>query len=260
MLRSLYTASSGMIAQQSHLDTIANNLANVNTTGFKKNRINFQDLLYQQTKLPTEEKPIHVEIGTGVMVASTLVDFQQGIIQPTGNSLDMAIDGAGFFRILMPNGEVGYTRNGAFRMDSQGVIVNSEGYRVLDENNAFLTLPANMREVEISANGGISAIIDGQDAPEEVGVLGLTIFRNSTGLEKRGGSIYLPTAASGDPQNGVANDVGFGEIRNYFLENSNVSVVEEMVNMITAQRAYEINTKAIQTSDEILQMTNNLRR
>ncbi|MDN5323921.1 MAG: flagellar basal-body rod protein FlgG [Clostridia bacterium] len=258
MLRSLYTAGSGLNSQQLLLDTIANNLANVNTTGYKKNRVNFQDLIYQKMQIATKEKPVQVEVGTGVRLSSTLVDFKQGILQQTGNELDIAIEGQGFFKVQMPNG-IGYTRNGACRLDDENYIVNSDGYRLLDESNSFIQVPEGTREIQIE-NGVIYALVDGEQDSREIGTIGLAVFNNPTGLEKNGGSIYLPTSASGEAQDGISGDVGFGLIKQYFLENSNVNVVEEMVQMITAQRAYEINTKTIQTTDEILQMTNNLRR
>lgn len=259
MLRSLYTASSGMKTQQFHLDTIANNLANVNTTGFKKNMVNFQDLLYQQLRIPTEQKPTGIDVGTGVRVAATLTNFLQGILEETGNPLDMAIEGTGFFKIQLPDGQIGYTRNGSFRLDAEGYLVNSDGYRVLDEGDSEIELGENIREVIIDENGQIT-VIDDEGDYNEVAILGLTRFANPGGLEKKGSSIFLPTPASGEPQDGTAGEEGFGLIRQNFLEGSNVQVVEEMVKMITAQRVYEINSKMIQTSDEILGITNNLRR
>ncbi|MFZ7102092.1 MAG: flagellar basal-body rod protein FlgG [Peptococcaceae bacterium] len=259
MLRSLYTSGSGLNSQQLLLDTIANNLANVNTTGYKKNRVNFQDLIYQKMQIATREKPVQVEVGTGVRVSSTQVDFKQGILQQTDNELDMAIEGSGFFKVLMPQDVIGYTRNGACRLDDESYIVNSDGFRLLDDGDSPIQLPDDTREVQI-VDGIIYALVDGETDSEEVAEIGLARFNNPTGLEKNGGSIYLPTSASGEAQDGVVGEEGFGSIRQYFLENSNVNVVEEMVQMITAQRAYEINTKTIQTSDEILQMTNNLRR
>jgi flagellar basal-body rod protein FlgG len=259
MLRSLYTAASGLKSQQALLDTISNNLSNINTTGFKKGRVNFQDLLYQTLQTATRKKPVQVQMGTGVRVASTQVDFKQGILQETGNELDMAIEGNGFFKIQLPNNVIGYTRNGAFTLDSENNIVNSDGYRLLDDGGSPIQVPENTREIQID-NGVIFALPDDGSDLEEVATIGLAIFNNVNGLEKSGGSIYLPTSASGEPQDGVVGDEGFGVIRQFFLENSNVNVVDEMVQMITAQRAYEISTKTIQTSDEILQMTNNLRR
>jgi len=259
MLRSLYTAGSGLKSQQALLDTISNNLSNVNTTGFKKSRVNFQDLLYQKIQTATREKPVQVEMGTGVRVSSTQGDFRQGVLQETGNNLDLAIEGAGFFQVEMPNGVTGYTRNGAFSLDSENYIINSDGYRILDDGGSPIQIPEDTREIQIE-NGIIFALTDGSTELDEVATIGLARFNNPNGLEKNGGSIYLPTSASGEAQDGVAGEEGFGMIRQYFLENSNVNVVEEMVQMITAQRAYELNTKTIQTSDEILQMTNNLRR
>ncbi|MGI6227272.1 MAG: flagellar basal-body rod protein FlgG [Peptococcales bacterium] len=259
MLRSLYTSGSGLRSQQTLLDNIANNLANVNTTGYKKSRVNFQDLLYQRLTTATREKPVQVEMGTGVRVSSTQVDFQQGILQETGNYLDLAIEGTGFFKVQLPNGAYGYTRNGAFSLDSENYIINSDGYRLLDDGNSPIDLPPDAKEMQVE-DGVIYALFDGDADPQSIATIGLARFNNPNGLEKVGGSIYLPTSASGEAIDGVAGEEGFGMIRQYFLENSNVNIVEEMVQMITAQRAYEINTKTIQASDEILQMTNNLRR
>ena len=260
MIRSLYSASSGMKSQQFQLDTIANNLANVNTTGFKKNRVDFQDLLYQQLQVPTAQKPLGMDVGSGVRVAATLTNFEQGILQETGNSLDVAIEGKGFFKVALPNGSIGYTRNGSFRQDEEGNIINSDGYKVLNQGNSEIQLPAGTREIQISPNGEIFAVIDGSDTPQSAGILGLASFANPAGLEKLGGSVYLPTGASGNPQEGTAGEQGFGLIRQSFLEGSNVQIVEEMVKMITAQRTYELNSKMIQTTDEIMGLTNNLRR
>lgn len=259
MLRSLYTAGSGLNSQQLHLDTIANNLANVNTTGYKKSRVNFQDLLYQKLQTATREKPVQVEMGTGVRLASTQTDFRQGILQETSNPLDMAIEGTGFFKVSLADGTIGYTRNGACSLDSENYIINSDGCRLLDEGGSPIQIPENTREIQIK-DGIIYALLDGSTDSQEVGQIGLTRFNNPNGLEKSGGSIYRATSASGEPQDGTSSTEGFGVVQQGFLENSNVNVVEEMVQMITAQRAYEINTKTIQTSDEILQMTNNLRR
>lgn len=260
MLRALYTAASGMKTQQFQLDTIANNLANVNTTGFKKNSVSFQDLLYQQLRPATEQKPTGIDVGTGVRVSSTLADFRQGPLQQTNNNLDLALEGKGFFRVELPNEQTGYTRNGAFRQDEEGYIVNSDGYRVLDDSNSPIQLPEGTKDIQINENGLVLALVNGSDTPEEVGTLGLVTFPNPSGVEKLGSNIYLPTSASGEAQEGVAGEEGFGLVRQGFIEGANVQVVDEMVKMITAQRSYELNTKMIQTSDDILQMTNNLRR
>lgn len=261
MLRALYTSGAGLKSQQFLLDTIANNLANVNTTGFKKNRVNFQDLLYQRLQLATEEKPLQVEVGTGVRVSSTQTNFQQGILQQTENQYDFAIEGTGFFMVEIPgnDGDPGFTRNGACSLDSENYIVNSDGYRLLDDSGEPIQVDEDTREIQVS-NGIIYALVGDDSDLEEVAPIGMAKFTNPAGLEKVGGSIFMPTSASGEPEEGVEGDEGFGVIRQYFLENSNVSVVDEMVQMITAQRAYEINTKTIKTADEILEMTNNLRR
>lgn len=260
MIRSLSIAGSGMKIQQMELDTIANNLANVNTTGFKKNTIEFQDMLYQKMQVATREKPVNVEVGTGARLASTMVDFTQGILEAVENPLYVAIDGRGFMRVQLFNGDIGYTRNGAFNLNADNVLVNAEGYKIMSSTNTEIQIPPNAEEIQITEQGEIFVKTVGSDTPVAVGIIGITNFPNPGGLEKRGGSIYRPTASSGDPVDGIANDPGFGTMRQRFIERSNVQVVDEMIRMITSQRAYEISTKMIQTSDDILQMTNNLKR
>lgn len=260
MIRSLSIAGSGMKIQQMQLDTIANNLSNVNTTGFKKNDVEFQDLLYQKMQVATKEKPVTIEVGTGARLSSTMVNYSQGILEPSENPFSMAIDGKGFFRVELPDGTVGYTRNGSFHLDSENVLINSEGYKVLNASGSEIKLPGKIKEVQMDSLGEIFVTEDGADESKSIGKIGLTIFANTSGLSKKGTSIYVPTTASGDAIDGEGGDVGFGAVRQNFLERSNVQVVDEMIKMITSQRAYEINTKMIQTSDDILQMTNNLRR
>lgn len=260
MLRSLSIAGSGMKIQQMQLDTIANNLSNVDTTGFKKNEVEFQDLLYQKMQVATKEKPVTIEVGTGARLSSTMVDHSQGILQPSENDYAMAIDGKGFFKVELPDGTIGYTRNGAFHLDSENVLVNSEGYKVLNSSGSEIKLPDNIKSFQVDSLGEIFVTEDGSDEADSIGKIGITTFANTSGLSKKGMSIYVPTTASGEPVDGEAGDVGFGAVRQKFLERSNVQVVDEMIKMITSQRAYEINTKMIQTSDDILQMTNNLRR
>ncbi|QNB47031.1 flagellar basal-body rod protein FlgF [Thermanaerosceptrum fracticalcis] len=277
MLRSLYIASSGMQAQQMNLDVISNNLANVNTTGFKKSRVDFQSLLYQSLKSPAASEqgffnPMGLEIGNGVRVVGTLSDFSGGILQETGNDSDVAIQGKGFFMVALPNGKVGYTRNGAFQIDSQGYLVTSNGYRVLsskgnDSTGGSLSVGGKTlkyikpdtatKTISISEDGIVSTEkVSGASAP----ILEMANFANPAGLQAVGSTSYVATEVSGEPIIGQPTKDGLGSLIQGFLEGSNVKVVEEMVKMITAQRAYEINSKSIQTSDEMMGITNGLKR
>ena len=260
MIRSLSIAGSGMKIQQTQLDTIANNLSNVNTTGFKKNNVEFQDMLYQKMQVATREKPVNIEVGTGARLSSTSVDFSQGILEAVENPYSLAIDGRGFFKVQLANGEIGYTRNGAFSLNADNVLVNSEGYKVLDSGDSEIQFPEDFEDIQITENGEIFVKEAGSDSFDSVANLGIATFPNPGGLEKKGGNIFIPTAASGEVKDGEAGEEGFGSVRQRFLEKSNVQVVDEMIKMITSQRAYEISTKMIQTSDDILQMTNNLKR
>ncbi len=262
MIRSLWTASTGMEAQQLNIDIIAHNLANVNTTGFKKSRADYQDLLYQEIKSagaassPSTMVPTGIQIGQGVRTVSTEKVFNQGNFKQTGNPLDLAIEGDGFFQVSMPDGTTAYTRTGEFKVDSEGKLVTSDGYVVEPQ----ISLPSDTLAVTISADGIVSVTQPGTSAPTQVGNLELARFVNPSGLESVGKNLYLQTAASGDPSTGVPGAEGIGTLSQGFLEMSNVSVVEEMVNMIAAQRAYEINSKAIQTTDEMLQTANSMKR
>ncbi|MDP8241026.1 MAG: flagellar basal-body rod protein FlgG [Candidatus Hatepunaea meridiana] len=262
MLRSLRTAALGMAAQQLNVDTIANNLANVNTTGYKKNNVEFQDLLYETIQAGSSsggegnEKPGDIQIGMGNKPISTFRCFTQGNITETGNSLDIAIEGNGFFQIQKPDGEYAYTRDGALRINSTGNLVSVSGLRVYPE----IMLPENVASVNISQDGIISVLFQGESEPEEIGQLELATFMNSAGLRAIGGNLYEQTEASGEPAYGPPGEDGFGTVVQGYLEKSNVDVVQEMINLIVAQRAYEINSKAVKTADEILAMTNNLKR
>ncbi len=262
MFRSLWIASTGMEAQQLHIDVISNNLANVNTTGFKKSRANFEDLLYQGIKIPgaasspTTQVPTGIQVGQGVRPVATQKIFTMGNLQQTGNALDLAIEGNGFFQVTTPDGEIAYTRDGTFKLDSEGNIVTSDGYLL----EPSVTIPTDATQIYISSDGIISVKQAGSSATTEVGNIELARFVNPAGLQAIGKNLFVKTDASGDPETGVPGENGMGTIAQGFLEMSNVSVVEEMVNMIVAQRAYEINSKSIQTADEMLQMTNNLRR
>lgn len=277
MIRSLFSSSSGMQAQQVNLDVLANNLANVNTTGFKKNRVDFQSLFYQTLKKPsisntTGLNNFGVEVGNGVKVAATRTSFENGSLQETGNDLDLAIEGEGFFMIHLPNGEVGFTRAGSFRLDSKGYLVNAEGCRVLSsKGNASPEKTASLDgkdlkyiqpdtddlTVHIAVDGSVNTEKDISNPP----ILELVNFANPEGLQAIGSTAYVLSDVCGEIKIGQpAADGELGMLRSGFLEASNVSIVEEMIKMIMAQRAYEIGSKAIQTSDEMMGITNNLKR
>ena len=264
MMRSLWTAASGMVGQQFNIDTIAHNLSNVNTTGFKKNRADFEDLLYQNRRIagtPATELtvvPTGIQVGHGVRVSASQKMFTQGALQQTGLISDMAIQGEGFFRVLQIDGSFGYTRDGSFKIDNQAQIVTSNGYRLMPE----VILPEDYIQdsLTITQDGRISVKVPGSDDPIEVGQLELYRFVNPTGLQAIGENLFKVTNASGDAIGSRPGFDGMGKIIHKFLEMSNVSVVSEMVNMIVAQRAYELNSKAIQTSDTMLGIANNLKR
>ena len=260
MIRSLWCGTTGMNAQQLNIDVIANNLANVGTTGFKKSRADFQDLLYQTLKVPGSqtstdtESPTGILIGLGVKPAAVTKVFTQGDLILTENELDIAIEGSGFLQIEMPNGNTSYTRSGALKRDSNGRMTNSDGYPVLPS----ITIPDGAQQITISETGLVSAIIGDDTESTELGTLELAIFTNNSGLSAIGKNLFEETAASGTPQVGTPGDDGYGTLLQTYLEGSNVNIVEELASMITTQRAYEINSKTIQTSDEMMQTTNNL--
>jgi len=262
MLRSLFTAATGMTAQQQHIDVIANNLANVNTAGFKRARADFQDLLYQTLRQPgaassnQTEIPTGIQMGLGVRTAAVQRLFLEGDFQQTQNQLDIAIDGAGFFQIQRPNGELAYSRAGSFKLDSQGRVVNSDGFPLEPE----ITVPNDAISVTVGTDGTVSVLQAGNIAPQQVGQIILANFSNPAGLHGLGRNLFQSTTASGDPITGTPGQAGLGSLSQGVLEISNVSVVEEMVNLIAGQRAYEINSRAIQASDEMLQSAANLRR
>lgn len=262
MIRALWTASTGMEAQQLNIDLISHNLANVNTTGFKKSRADYQDLLYQELKSPgassstTTMIPTGLQIGQGVRTVSTQKIFSQGSFKQTGGNLDLAVEGDGFFQVSQPDGTASYTRAGEFKIDSDGRLVTADGYLVEPQ----LTIPQDALTITISADGILSVRQPGISTPTQVGNIELARFVNPSGLQSIGKNLYLPTAASGEATTGTPGTEGLGTLAQGFLEMSNVSVVEEMVNMIAAQRAYEINSKAIQSADEMLQTANNMKR
>ncbi|WP_225071637.1 flagellar basal-body rod protein FlgG [Desulfuromonas sp. CSMB_57] len=260
MIRALWTAATGMEAQQINMDVIANNLANVNSVGFKKSRADFQDVLYQTIKVAGTdaaggaEQPTTIQVGLGSRVAAIQKVFSTGDIQQTGNSLDLAIEGAGFFQVRMPDGELAYTRAGAFKKDGTGRLVTSNGYPLEPE----IVIPENATSIAIGRYGTVEVLLDGQSEPTQVGTITLTRFANPAGLMAQGSNLYTETPTTGAPVTGNPGEEGFGSLAQGYLEGSNVSIMEEMVNMIAGQRAYEINSKAIKTADEMLQMTNNL--
>ena len=264
MMRSLWTAASGMVGQQFNIDTIANNLSNVNTTGFKMNRPDFEDLLYHTVRVagtPATEQtlvPVGVQVGHGVRVAATQKIHTQGSLQKTDNVSDVAIEGEGFFRVLLYDGTMAYTRDGSFKIDSNGQLVNSNGYRLMPE----VILPEGfLRDtLSISEDGRISVKLPGLDDPIDVGQMELYRFVNPAGMAAIGDNLLKVSSASGDPIAGQPGFDGMGRTLHKFLEMSNVQIVQEMVNMIVAQRAYEMSSKAIQTSDTMLGIANNLKR
>lgn len=262
MMRSLFIAATGMEAQKLNIDVISNNLANVNTTGFKKSRADFQDLMYQTDRTPGtssgegDQVPSGIQVGLGVKPVAVQKIFLQGDFVSTGNNLDMVIEGDGFFQILMPDGTTSYSRSGAFKLDSEGRIVNSDGYPL----EPGITIPANTTRISISSDGKISVSQAGSSVPTEIGQIELAKFINPGGLYSLGKNLFQSSAASGEPTTGNPSTNGIGTINQGFIELSNVNVVEEMVNMIVSQRAYEVNSKAVQASDEMLQVANNLKK
>ena len=259
MTQSLWVAKTGLDAQQTRMTVISNNLANVNTTGFKKGRAAFEDLMYQTVKqaggatTQQTEAPSGLNLGTGVRVVATEKMFTQGNMLQTGNGLDAAINGRGFFQVTMPDGSTAYTRDGSFQVSSQGELVTSSGYPI----QPGITLPENAQNVTIGADGTVSVTVPGQSAPQQVGQILVADFINPAGLQPKGENLYTETAASGSPQSGAPGLNGLGTIQQGSLESSNVNVVEELVNMIETQRAYEMNSKAISTADQMLQYVNN---
>ncbi len=262
MNRSLYTAASGMSAQQLNVDVIANNLANVNTIGFKKSRADFQDLLYQTLRAPGainslgSEVPTGIQVGLGVKPAGVTKMFLQGDMRNTQNELDIAIDGKGFFQIQMPDSSIGYTRAGNFQVDSEGQMVNLDGYPMLPT----ISIPQDSTLISIDSEGRVNVMQPGSTALNEVGQIELVNFVNPAGLLSDGKSIFKESEASGPPLNGLPATNEFGSLLQGFVEVSNVSVVEELTQMIVAQRGYEMNSKAVQASDEMLQQATALKR
>jgi len=262
MIRALFTAATGMAAQQLNMDTTANNLANVNTAGFKRSRVDFQDLLYQTPRMPgaattqTVGAPTGLQVGSGVRPVSTQRIFTQGDFQQTGNPLDLVIEGDGFFQLLRPDGTTAYTRAGSFRNDANGRVVNPDGYPLQPE----IAIPAQATNIAIGTDGTVSVTLAGNTTPQQVGTIELARFANPAGLNAIGRNLLLPTVASGTAVTGVPGSQGLGTLSQGSIEMSNVKVVDEMVNLIIGQRAYEAGSKAVQSADEMLQLANNLRR
>ena len=261
MNKAMWVAMTGLEAQQTRMSVISNNLANVNTMGFKRDRAVFEDLLYQTVRQPGAQSsqdtqlPSGMMLGTGVRTVATEKMHTQGNIVQTNNSLDVAVQGRGFLQVLMPDGSLAYTRDGALQIDSTGQLVTASGYQI----QPAITLPDNAQSVTIGSDGTISVQIQGQASPTQLGTVQLADFINAAGLQPIGQNLFLETASSGSPSTGNPGLNGLGTVVQGALETSNVNVVEELVNMIEAQRAYEMNSKAISTSDRMLQfVTNNI--
>jgi flagellar basal-body rod protein FlgG len=255
MIRSLWIAKTGMEAQQTQLDTISNNLANVSTNGYKRSHAIFEDLIYQnlrQSGANTTEQtvlPTGLQVGLGVRPVATARIYSQGNLQQTSNNLDLAIKGDGFFQIQLPDGTTAYTRDGSFQLNANGQMVTNNGYTLLPG----ITVPSNATSLTIGSDGTVAATLPGQVAPQTLGQIQLANFVNPAGLDPKGQNLFAETASSGTPNAGAPNANGLGALQQGFVETSNVNVVEELVQMIQTQRAYELNSKAVQTSDQMLQ-------
>ncbi len=261
MLPALWVSKTGLSAQDMNLTTISNNLANVSTTGFKRDRAEFQDLLYQIRRQPGAQSsqdsqlPTGLQLGTGVRIVGTSKMFTEGSLQTTEQPLDLAVNGRGFFQILQPDGTVSYTRDGSFHLDSNGQLVTSQGYSL----EPAIVLPAQVQTFTVGEDGTVSVTVSGDPTPQVIGNIQTADFVNPAGLQAIGNNLFLETGSSGAPQVGTPGLTGLGTVLQNTLENSNVSVVEELVNMITTQRAYEMNSKVISTADQMLSfITQNL--
>ncbi len=261
MLRSLYTAATGMKANQLYIDNISNNLSNVNTSAFKKSRLEFEDLMYQTLVEPSggttdgATSPSGLQVGLGVRNSSNQKIFAQGSLLETKSPLDLAIQGSGLIQVQLPGGDMAYTRDGSLKIGSDGSLVTSQGFAI----EPSIVIPEGSKEIGIDASGKVSVLLNDSGVAEEIGQLELVKFINEGGLKSIGQNLYQSTSATGDPEIGIPGENGLGTIAQGFMEASNVEMVEEMVGMILAQRAYEISAKAIQTSDSMLQMANQLK-
>ncbi len=260
-MRALSIAATGMLAQQTNVEVIANNLANMNTTGFKEQRAEFEDLLYQNISQPGANSsdsgtllPSGIQLGAGVRTAAVYRVTTQGDFKQTDNPLDIAVNGPGFFRVQQPDGTDAFTRAGNFGLSPEGQIVTDQGYTV----SPGIAIPANALSIAVNAQGQVSATVAGQTAPQILGTLELTRFANEAGLQAVGNNLYLETPASGSPQAGVPGSAGYGTLQQKFLETSNVNAVEEITSLITAQRAYEMNSKVVTAADQMLQAASHL--
>ena len=262
-MRALYTAATGMAAQELSVQVISNNIANLRTTGYKKQRAAFQDLIYDHVRRVGAQAsdqntimPMGIDLGGGVKTVGTPRMMTQGTLSPTGNDLDIAIRGEGFFKILMPDGTFTYTRDGSFQMDNQGRIVNAQGNLL----QPTITIPQNASGLTINAQGQVSVTLPGQTASTNIGQIGLTRFINKAGLMPIGDNLFVETPASGQPQDGTANTDGYGDMQQSNPEQANVEVVSEISDLIAAQRAYEMNSKVVSAADQMMQSTSNLFR
>ena len=262
MLRSLSTAATGMIAQQLNVDVISNNIANVNTAGYKKSRAEFQDLLSQTLKAPGAlitqgtTQPVGIQVGLGTRTSATTRSFMQGFLQATGGKLDVAIEGDGFFEVQKDDGTIAYTRDGNLKIDANGQMCTSDGFIIQPQ----ITIPSDATDITITPDGRIAVATPGNTELTEVGTFRLAKFPNPAGLSAIGKNLYEETPASGKPVEGTANQEGFGSTQQGFIEGSNVQIVEELINLIQAERAFETSSKIIKSSDEILRIANNLSR
>jgi flagellar basal-body rod protein FlgG len=261
-MRSLSIGATGMLAQQLNVEVVSNNIANMTTTGFKRQRAEFQDLLYQNIRRVGSQSsdagtvvPTGVQVGAGVRTAAVYRINEQGNVTVTDNPLDVAIRGKGYFEVTLPNGDTAYTRAGSFQLNSQGVLVTSDGFSL----NPTITIPQQTVDITINAAGEVLAKLDGQTTPQNVGRIQLAVFPNEAGLEALGDNLFRNTPASGDAQTGNPGDAGYGRLLQGSLETSNVNMVAEITNLITAQRAYEMNSKVIRTTDEMMTTVTQLR-
>jgi flagellar basal-body rod protein FlgG len=261
-MRALDIAATGMQAQQTNVEVISNNIANMTTTGFKRRRAEFQDLIYQNLRRVGSNSsdtgtivPSGAQVGLGVKTAAIYRITEQGNLQQTGNSLDMAIQGNGYFQITLPSGDTAYTRDGTFGLGPDGTIVTADGYTV----QPGLVIPSNATGITVNGSGQVQVGISGQTAPTTIGQLNIAVFPNEAGLDSQGDNLFLQTAASGAPVTGTPASPGFGTVEQGFIETSNVNVVTEITNLITAQRAYEMNSKVVTTADDLLSTITNLR-